>query len=177
MPSIYKTLHSFRDGLSSAGQTSGYHAEKYKLNSSLSKKELWTNLHCFAPILITASTAAVSFFKASNMIKIRHCSGPSLTYFKRFLRKPVCLFTCPNTTICFFSDIQIWKLWLRRDAQGQWQTLEYTISSRAYYSFKSSNTGFLHNHLIPFTRHRKYWLLAAIKGPDCKKPIKVSGYL
>lgn len=38
------------------------------------------------------------------------------------------------------------------------------------------NTGFLHNYLIPFTRPRKYWLFIAIKGPDCKKQVKVPGY-
>lgn len=156
MPSIYKTLHGFRDGDSLAGQTSGYHAEKYNSNGSLSKKELLTNLHCFVPILIPAGIAAVSFFKPSNMIERPHGQVPAWHTLKGFLRKLPCLFTCPNTTICFFSDIQIWKLWLRCKTQGQWQTLEYTISHRAYYSFKSSNTGFLHNYLIPFTRLRKY---------------------
>ena len=178
MPNIYKTLCGFRDAVSSAGQTSGYQAEKCKLNDSLSEKELQTNHHCFSPILITTGIAAVSFFKASNVIKRPQCSGPHLTHFKEFLRKSGCLFTCPNMTISASLQICKFENWgssVMPEVSGRpWNT---PLAVEHITLLKLVNIGFLHNYLIPFTRLRKYWLFVAIKGLDCKKQVKVSGYL
>lgn len=178
MPNIYKTLRGFRDAVSSAGLTSGYQAEKCKLSDFRSKKELQTNRHCFSPILITASIAAASFFEASHVIKRSQCSGPHLTHFKRFLGKAGCLFTCPNETIS--ASLQTCKFEncgssVMPEVSGRPQNTLLAVEHITL--LKVINTGFLHNYLILFTRLRKYWLFVAVKGPYCKKQVKVSGYL
>lgn len=178
MPNIYNTQCAFRDVVSSAGQTSDYEAEKCKLNDSLSKKEPWTNHHYFSPILITTDTAAASFVNGSNVIKRPRCSGSHLTHFKEFWGKPGYLITCPNMTIS--ASLKRWKFEnfgssAMPEVSGRSQNTPLAVEHITLSNVV--NTGFLHNYLIPFARLKKYWLFIAIKGPDCKKQVKVSGYL
>jgi len=157
MPNIYKTLHSFRDAVVSAGQTSGYQAEKCKLNDYLSKKELQINHCCFSQILIITSITAVSFYKAFNVIKRPQCSGHHLTHFEGFLGKPGCLFTHPTMTIS--ASLQTCRF------ENCGPSVMPEVIGRPRYTpllverislLKLVNTSFLHNYLIPFTRLRKY---------------------
>lgn len=137
-----------------------------------------TNGQCFPPVLITTGIAAVSFFKASNVIKRPQCSGPHFTHFKGVLRKSGCLYTWPNTTIS--ASLQTCKFEnrgpsLMPEVSGRPRNTPLAVEHITL--LKVVNTGFLHNYLISFTTLRKYWLFIAIKDLDCKKQARVSGYL
>lgn len=174
MPNIYKTLHVFRDVVSSAGQTSGWkvQAEQFPFEEgALNKPSLFfTNSD-------STGIAAVSFINTSNVIKKPQCQAPTWHTWRDFGGKPHCLITCPNMTIsvslktCKFENFGSSAM---PKVSGRPQNTPLVVKHITLSNVV--NRGFLHNYVIPFTRLRKYWLFIAIKGPDCKKQVKVSGY-
>lgn len=112
-----------------------------------------------------------------NVIKRPQCSGSHFTHFKVFWGKPHCLITHPNTTTSFplkKCKFENFDSSVKPEVSGRPQSTPLAVERITLSNVV--NTGFLHNYLIPFTRLRKYWLFIAIKGPDCKKQVKVSGY-
>lgn len=138
-------------------------------------------INSFSPILIMTSTAAVSFVNTSNVIKRPHAQAPIWHTLKGFGGKPCCLITHPNMTIsaplktCKFENFGSSSMPRCPEVSGRPQNTPLAVEHITL--SKVVNTGFLHNYLIPFTRLRKYWLFIAIKGHDCKKQVKVSGYI
>lgn len=171
MPNIYKTLHDFRDTVSSA-RPQGYQDEKCKLNNSLSKNKLWTNPR----------------FTSSDYNK--HCSHFVLGNFQCDLRDLTVKVPIWQTSKdlgqnhAFYLQAKIWQpLFLFKKNCGPSAMPEVSCKPRNtplvvehITLLKVVNTGFLHNPLIPFTRLRKYWLFVAIKSSGYKKQVKMSGY-